>query len=152
MRSSVKHAALVGTVMAGALVVGVACTGPDSPDDVITAFQAVAAGNNVTPHKNPADTAARHSFTINGSGTTFTFTYAVTAAGHGTVNLIRILQGTVTKGTICAAAPCAASGSVAGVTDTVLYRTLRNYGATVRVYSDSDPAGLSSGAIGPVSP
>lgn len=149
MRTSVLHAALVVTVLAGTLGVWAACKGPDSPDDVITSFSAVAAGNNITTHKNPADSAARVAFGVDGSGTTFTYTMSVDVAPHGTINLIRILAGTVTKGTICASAPCATSGSVTGVTDTTLNRTMRNVGARVFVYTDSDPAGAASGATFP---
>jgi len=153
MRSSVIHATLVVSALAAALVVGAACKGPDSPDTTITDFQAVASGTNTTPHKNPADTAIKATFTITGSGTSFNFTYALNQGGvHAVVNKIAILQGATTKGTLCATAPCGASGAVAGVTDTALYRTMRNVGATVRVYTDSDPTGAASGAITPVSP
>ena len=152
MRSSVIYATLVVSALAAALVVGAACKGPDSPDTEITAFQAVASGSNTTPHKNLADTLVNASFTINGSGTSFTFTYTLNHGGaKAVVNKIAILTGAATKGTLCAAAPCPASGSVTGVTDTTLYRSMRNVGSTVRVYTDSDPTGAASGAITPAS-
>jgi hypothetical protein len=139
MRSSVLHAALVVTAMAGALAVGAACTGPDSPDDVITDFHATAAGNNLTAHTNLSDTAARANITLHWTtGTSYTYTYALGQAPAGTVKQIRILQGTVNKGSLCSAAPCGGSGSVTGVTDTALYRTLRNVGATIRIGTDID--------------
>ena len=149
MRSSVLHAALVATAMAGALVVGVACTGPDSPDDTITDFQSIAAGNNLAAHTNASDTAARANITLHwGGGTSYTYTYAVGPAPAGNVKQIRILQGTQLRGTICAAAPCGASGNVTGVTDTTLYRTLRNVGATIRIGTDVDSIAVGTGTIG----
>ena len=130
------------------LLIASACTSGGC-DDCIASFRAVASGQNVVTHKNLADTAARATFTIDGWGMYLTFTYVLGVAPHGTVNGIRILQGTVTKGTICSAAPCATSGRVTGITDTALHRTMRNVEATVWVYSDSDPAGAAYGAITP---
>ncbi|HUL02978.1 MAG TPA: hypothetical protein VLV16_07110 [Gemmatimonadales bacterium] len=135
------------------LFIGSACG--DNPSwgcECILDYQAVASGQYVATHKNPADTAARAMVAIHGSGTSFSFTYSLAVAPHGTVNGIRILQGTVIKGTICSAAPCARSGIVIGVTDSTLNRIMRNVAATVRVYTDSDPAGAADGAITPVSP
>ncbi|HUL02979.1 MAG TPA: hypothetical protein VLV16_07115 [Gemmatimonadales bacterium] len=138
--------------LVGGLFMASACGESDGCDCASPAFQAVVAGNNVTPHKNPADTAARATVTIVGYGPSYTFTYALGVAPHGTVDGIRILQGTVTKGTICSAAPCAAFGVVKGVSDTTLYRSMRNVEVVVRVYTDSDPLGAAEGAITPVSP
>ena len=134
-----------------------ACGESQSPcsGEVICDYRAVASGRNVSTHKNPADTAAQATVVINASGPTgrsYTFTYVLDVAPHGTVNAIRILQGTVTKGTICTSAPCAARGPVTEVTDTTLYRLLRNVALTVRVYTDSDPAGGAEGAIIPFAP
>ena len=125
---------------------------PCAGGDVICDFQAVASGKNVAAHKNPNDTAVRAMVVLHGYRTSFNFSYSLAVAPHGTVNGIRILQGTVTEGTICSAAPCAALGPVKGVTDTTLYRVMRNVQAMVWVYTDSDPAGVANGAITPVSP
>ena len=139
--------AVVGLAVASACGDGPVHCG-DCP---LTVFQAVAAGNNVAVHKNPADSAARAVFTIDGTHGTraFSFTYSLGVAPHGTVDRILVLQDTVPKGTICSAAPCPASGTVAGVTDTALYRAMRNVQARVVVITDTDPAGAMSGAIVP---
>src|ERR1041385_7349268 len=97
MRTSVLHAALVVTVLAVALGVWAACKGPDSPDDVITNYGTVAAGNNVATHINPNDTAARAVVTLTraGSDTGFDWTYNLAVApAHAVVNAIKLHQGT----------------------------------------------------------
>ncbi|HUL02980.1 MAG TPA: hypothetical protein VLV16_07120 [Gemmatimonadales bacterium] len=126
-----------------------ACRSSDSPCACINAYQAIATGFNVATHKNPADTAARASFTINGSGTSFVFTYALDVPPHGTVNSIQLLKGATVEGTLCSAAPCPANQIIKGVTDTTLFRAMQNFQLRVRVYTDSDPAGAADGAVFP---
>lgn len=155
------HIGVVGVAIA------YACSdeSPDSCACPVTNFAATATGNGVATHKNPADTTARATFDIHwDASTTYTYTNSMTTAPHGTVNRILILkrilflQGdtltgdTVTLGTLCSAAPCAARGPVRDVTDTQLYRRLRNVDAKIRVYTDSDPAGALEGVILPTVP
>jgi hypothetical protein len=112
-------------------------------------------GNKVASHKNPADTATEATVTIYGvrpTNTSYTFTYSLTVPPHGTINRILIVRDTMTKATICAAAPCAASGPVINVTDTTLYRLMRNVATSVRIYTDSDPAGAAEGVVFPAAP
>jgi hypothetical protein len=140
MRSSVKHAALVCAAVASALVIGAACTGPDSPDELtaITDFAGIASGFNLThasclttpPGANcGTDTSSSATLTLKwGGGTlatasnTFTYTLNVTNYPSSAITSVVLRTGTGVAsplaGTVCTttstpACP-AAAGSITG--------------------------------------
>jgi len=132
-------------------------------------LESMPSGANISNHANLADTASRATVSILWTGRTdFAFTLSVSPYPSGSVTDVRITttagrDSTVAqqKGTLCTtssapACPTAATGSISGkvigVTDTGLYRTMRNLGAYIRIRTTSDTGGALVGAISPGTP
>jgi hypothetical protein len=134
MRTSVLHTALAVTVLAGALVVGVAC----KEDTVFNAWAAGLSGQNVLSLTDKADTAAKAMITLTLTDTLH-FTCTVTSAPHsGATDSVFVYSGAAsaapTSGTrkaVLQTGGCTGSGVAASVTGgaSALADAMRNYNA-----------------------